>query len=92
METKIRTKIVQVYADPAHAWAKIPLKDLFVLGIADKISSCSYERNDYVYLEEDCDLTIYRQALNAKGITLKFKENWTNRRSKIRNYSNYTKN
>jgi hypothetical protein len=90
METKIRTRLVQVYADPAHAWAKVRLKDLFILGIAEKITRFSYERGDYVYLEEIQDLLVYREAIEATGVKLKFKENWTNRRSKIRSYSCYS--
>ncbi len=90
METKIRTKLVQVYADPAHAWAKVRLKDLFILDIAEKITRFSYERGNYVYLEEIQDLLVYREAIEATGVKLKFKENWTNRRSKIRSYDMYT--
>jgi hypothetical protein len=90
METKIRTKLVQVYSDPAHAWAKVRLKDLFILGIHDRISSCSYEKNDHVYLEEDQDMSLYLNALKYKGIMPVLKQNWTNRRSKIRSYSCYS--
>lgn len=86
----MRTKTITVYADPGHAWAKVSKKELIKLGIADKISSCSYENGEYAFLEEDCDLETYILALRAKGIAYKFKENHTNRQSRIRNYYRYS--
>jgi hypothetical protein len=85
----MKTKTITVYADPGHAWAKVSKKELIKLGIADEISSCSYENGDYVFLEEDCDLEKYILALRAKGIAYKFKENHANRQSRIRNYYHY---
>jgi hypothetical protein len=87
----MKTKTITVYADPGHAWAKVSKKELIKLGIADEISSCSYENGDYAFLEEDCDLEKYILALRAKGIAYKFKENHTNRQSKVRNYYRYLK-
>jgi hypothetical protein len=85
----MKTKTITVYADPGHAWAKVSKKELIKLGIADDISSCSYENGDFAFLEEDCDLEKYILALRAKGIAYKFKENHTNRQSRIRNYYHY---
>lgn len=90
-------KTIQVYSDPGHAWAKVPLKELFDLGIAYEISSFSYVRqqslssglNIFVYLEEDCDLGIYLKALRERNIEYKFKESHTNKRSKIRGYNTF---
>lgn len=87
-------KKLNVYSDPSHSWLKVKKQELIELGIADKISSCSYQYNDYAYLEEDCDVAYYINALNdKKGISwenVKIKMNHTNRRSKIRSYYNYT--
>jgi len=85
----MKTKTITVYADPGHAWAKVSKKELIKLGIADDISSCSYENGDFAFLEEDCDLEKYILALRAKGVAYKFKENHTNRQSRIRNYYHY---
>ena len=30
------------YEDPGHGWLAVPMEQLVKLGIADKISSCSY--------------------------------------------------
>jgi hypothetical protein len=87
----MKTKTITVYADPGHAWAKVSKKELIKLGIADEITSFSYENGDYAFLEEDCDLGTYVNALRAKGIEYKFKENHANRQSKVRGYYSYTK-
>ena len=81
---------LQIFEDPGHAWARFPKERLAQLGIADKISPYSYQRKDMAFLEEDCDLTTLCNALRAHGYTdIKFKESWTNRYSKIRNYDHY---
>ena len=80
---------LQVFSDPGHAWARFPKARLIKLGIADKVSPYSYERNGQAFLEEDCDLSILVDALKARGYTVNFKQNHTNRSSKIRSYSSY---
>lgn len=87
----MKTKTIIVYADPGHAWAKVSKKELVKLGIANEISGFSYEKGEFAYLEEDCDLGKYVMALKEKGIVFKFKETHTNRQSKIRNYYSYSK-
>lgn len=87
-------KSITIYTDPQHGWAKVSLSELFNLEIHDKISTYSYirsnEKYSYAYLEEDCDLSTYIKALDAKGIQYKFKTLHTNKSSKIRSYSRYT--
>jgi hypothetical protein len=77
------------YADPGHAWVKIKRETLISLNIEDKISRFSYQRGDYCYLEEDCDVTILVEALKAKGIEYQFSSKHTDKRSKIRSYYPY---
>ena len=83
---------LNIYADPGHAWCRVPRALLVKLDIADKVSTYSYQRGDSVYLEEDCDLSLLIQALKAKGKTVEFKEFHTNKRSKIRSYDYYRSN
>ena len=92
-------KSITIYTDPSHGWAKVSLSELIRLNIADKISSYSYIRakrydkhaqSIYVYLEEDCDLSTYIKALDAKGIQYMFKTLHTNKSSKVRSYNRYT--
>lgn len=78
-----------VYSDVGHAWAKVKKSVLVNLGIADKITRYSYQRGDYAYLEEDCDLTTLCMALNERDTRVKFVEKHSNRDSKIRSYERY---
>lgn len=78
------------YADPGHAWLKVPMKLLAVLGIGDEITPFSYMRGDYAYLEEDCDVTRFHIAYVRKYETNpEIKVRHTNRQSKIRNYNHF---
>ena len=80
-----------VYSDPGHAWARVSFETLRELGIEDKISPFSYQRNGYAFLEEDCDLSVLILALRARGIEPRWVEK--HRRegpSKIRSYLCYT--
>lgn len=86
MKTEI--KLIS-YTDPSHGWLRVPLKMLAKLGIADKISSFSYVRTVYAYLEEDLDAPLFLEALKNSGKTVKFVERNTNRVSRIRNYTPY---
>ena len=78
-----------VYSDPGHAWAKVPKKVLKFLEISGEISSYSYERGDFAYLEEDCDLSIFVNACKNKGVVYKFREFYSDKSSKIRSYNSY---
>jgi len=55
------------YEDPSHGWLAVPREMLEELGITEKISNCSYERGDFVFLEEDCDMPLFLNAMEAKG-------------------------
>lgn len=86
-----KTARIELYEDPGHGWAKVPVARLKKLGIADKITPYSYVRGAYAFLEEDCDLSTYCNALKAAGVTdFNFVVHSGNRSSKIRNYNRYT--
>jgi hypothetical protein len=84
-----KTFTVNFYQDPGHGWARIAKAKLVKLGIADKISVYSYERNGFAYLEEDGDLATLITALKDRGVEIKFREFHTNKSSKIRSYNRY---
>ena len=84
-----KTTTIQIFADPGHAWARVPKARLVRLGIADKISTYSYMNGTNAFLEEDCDLSVLIAALKERGYEIKFKEGHTNRSSKIRSYDSY---
>jgi hypothetical protein len=80
---------IKVFGDPGHAWARFPKAKLVSLGIADKISTYSYQNGANAFLEEDCDLSVLVVALRDRGYEIKFNESHANKQSKIRNYSTY---
>lgn len=77
------------YTDPGHGWFKVKRSVLHNLGIADKISNYSYQRGEYVYLEEDCDAFELYQALKQQDTVLCFTTKQSNTDSRIRSYERY---
>ncbi|MFX1705013.1 hypothetical protein PV783_13710 [Chitinophaga sp. CC14] len=56
------------YEDPGHGSLKMPYSALKQLGIEDKISGFSYQKEEYVFLEEDMDAgTFVKSYLKAIG-------------------------
>ena len=55
------------YTDPGHGWVEVSRSLLHELGIADKITSYSYQRGEDVFLEEDCDLLTFARAMEKAG-------------------------
>jgi pyruvate/2-oxoglutarate dehydrogenase complex dihydrolipoamide dehydrogenase (E3) component len=88
MLIKEKTITLQMYTDPGHGWVKYAKSKLQKLGIATKISTYSYQKNEYAFLEEDRDLGILINALKAKGYEVKFREVSKNY-SRIRLYDRY---
>lgn len=77
------------YSDPGHGWLKVPRKELHELGIADQITPYSYERGEWVYLEEDADLSTFAKA-HPKWNQVKRIWHCTDRQSRIRSYRDYS--
>ncbi len=57
------------YSDPGHAWLRVPKSE--IEPIKHKISSHSYMNVDNVYLEEDCDATLFLAFKFGTPINLK---------------------
>ena len=83
-------KIFTFYSDPGHAWLCVPRSLIVQLGVIGKISHCSYQRNENVYLEEDCDAPKFRKALEASGKEFKYREVSAKKESRIRSYDSFT--
>ncbi len=60
--------------DPAHGWLEVPRAELDALGIRHSISEYSYQRNDMVYLEEDCDFARFAAAKAARAEPVHYTE------------------
>lgn len=82
---------LNVYSDPGHGWAAVPLRLLERLQLLDAITPYSYLRGRYAYLEEDCDLDRFMSAVQAAGLSVEFCQYVSgDRRSRIRGYGSYT--
>ncbi len=57
--------------DPGHGWLGVPEIEVKQLGIAEAISSCSYwdRSRALVWLEEDCDMSVFLMAKLADEFT-----------------------
>ena len=54
------------HSDPGHGWLEVPITLAEELGITNQISSYSYTDGWNVFLEEDCDATLFDNAYKAK--------------------------
>ena len=52
-------KTIKHFQDPGHGWYKVSRKLLRKMNLLDKISSFSYQKGNWVYLEEDVDASIF---------------------------------
>lgn len=84
---------LEFHYDAGHGWLRVKLKDIKTLGIADKISSCSYFKGEWAYLEEDCDADVflkaykeYAKAHNIGEVNVRFDEISDGDDSPIRQY------
>lgn len=56
------TSVYTFFSDSGHGYLEVPLTELKRLGIDKDISSYSFTHNGLVYLEEDCDYSIFIDA------------------------------
>ena len=89
MKTAFKPLVLKFYSDSSHGWVAVKAKVLVELGIADKISSYSYQRGDTKYVEEDKDLSTLVAALKSRGWDYKIVEGKFQDRSPIRSYDRY---
>lgn len=80
-------KVFTIYEDGGNAWAKVPRKLLIELGILSQITHYSFQRGDFVYLEEDCgDLNTFRVAHPAARFNTVRSD-----RSSVRSYDRFSR-
>lgn len=77
------------HTDPGHGWLEVSRHEVERLGIAGEISHYSYQRNGTLFLEEDCDMTRFLAAKDAKGEPWKIVERYAER-TFVRNLPSYT--
>ena len=61
-------KVYTKYDDAAHGWLEVSYEDLINLNIQNKISKFSYidSNKNLIYLEEDCDMTLFMKSYKEK--------------------------
>lgn len=77
------------YTDPGHGWLDVPRALLHELGIAERVSRYSYQRGDSVFLEEDCDYSLFRKAMMDAGREFTTADIHTDGNSFIRSLPSY---
>ena len=87
---KKKVKKLMMFEDPGHGWCRVRRAEKLFQKVAHRISGFSYQRGQYVYLEEDCDLAEYYYACKEAGYEIEWVYNVARERmSKIRNYQSY---
>jgi hypothetical protein len=78
------------HTDPGHGWLEVSLDELDLLGIRSEVSCYSYIKGDKAYLEEDCDMELFMNAMEAKGVNVKLAHiNEPTKDSIIRSYRRF---
>lgn len=77
------------HSDGGHAWLAVKKQELIDLGIETKISPYSYRKGNTIYLEEDCDATVFCDTMEKQGFTLEFTEKDHGDYAPLRGYSRY---
>ena len=68
-DTKVRN-YTRIH-DPGHSWLEVPIKDVRdIAGVWDDITAYSPLKRHKFYLEEDCDMGLFYNAMIKKGYTI----------------------
>ena len=76
------------HSDPGHGWLAVKRKELVRLAILNKVSQCSYQRGGTVYLEEDCDASLFIDAKDKAGEKFEHRESYQDN-TPIRHYAGF---
>ncbi|PCI27441.1 hypothetical protein COB55_05845 [Candidatus Wolfebacteria bacterium] len=85
----MKKRTFHAFSDPGHGWLKVPLKLIIELNINLSVTSYSYYRNGFVYLEEDGDWSLFHDAMTKRFGSYNTKGFITDKSSKIRNYKSF---
>lgn len=72
-------RIFTFHTDPGHGWLEVSKQDLNEFYLTDKISSFSYISDDKntIYLEEDCDASLFISEYRKKYGDIKYTEEYS---------------
>lgn len=82
-----RPAVIVKHDDGGHGWLQVPISIVHAAGIKNKISEYSYMDHSNIYLEEDCDMSLF---LNAIGIEAGSEINKLFFQNLPREYNEYT--
>jgi hypothetical protein len=85
----METRTYNFFADGGHGWLEVPLEDVRAVGVWDSITTCSYVKSNYAYLEEDCDASAFVRAVRAAGWRVNFLDHYVDGDSIIRRYKRF---
>ena len=67
----LKTKSYNRIYDASHSWLEVPVKDVRdAAGVWDAITAYSPLKRHKFYLEEDCDMGTFYNAMIQKGYTI----------------------
>lgn len=67
------TRTRAFFETPTHGYLRVPMAEIERLGIRNMITRYSYHCENLAFLEEDCDLATYVEAMEAAGYKIKLK-------------------
>ena len=78
----------QFYSDPGHGWLRVDLASAKAVGLEpSSFSTYSYQQGHWLYLEEDCDASVFVKAyMDKHNRPPVIHEHVSERDSVIRNY------
>lgn len=82
-------KTILKYEDGGHGWYAVEKDYVKLLGISEKVSGYSYEKDGLAYLEEDCDASLLLDAMEAKGYEYVIERIYQKGNSPIRGYRSF---
>lgn len=63
--------------DCGHSWLQVSKKEMARIGFLGKTTGFSFEDDDFVYLEEDCDLTTFIKMKEKIGEVVEWEDDTT---------------
>jgi hypothetical protein len=86
-------KKYKFYLDAGHGWLAVKRQELIDLRILERVSPCSYQRGNTIYLEEDGDALLFFTAYEGLyGVKPEYTVKFSKAdRSPIRSYDGFTK-
>lgn len=74
--------------DSGHGWLKVPKAMVEAFGVSGRVSNYSYMDREYAYLEEDCDMPLFLQAVEAQGYRISLVDSY-HEDDRVRGLSRY---